>query len=86
MPLPELKEEIYQGLYVDKDLWMKMYHEIYEEVPVLAALIDALLQDAEKEKHPEDIQVGILQGAVYTYMLYKAQAESDDLAKQWGGV
>lgn len=86
MPLPELKYEIFRGLMADKEIWIKKFHEIRNEVPVLYDMIEALLQDAEKEKYADEIKVGILQGVVYTYMLYQAQADADDLANQWGGV
>lgn len=84
--LPKLSEGIFEG-FRDKDLFLRKFQEIRDTDPVLYAMYRALCDDAENDLKAEsvvDMQVGIMTGMVYTYMLLQAQADADDLKKQWG--
>lgn len=86
MALPKLTEKIFEG-FRDKNLFLRKFQEIRDSDPVLYAMYTALCEDAESDIKAEsvvDMQVGIMTGMVYTYMLLQAQADADDLNKQWG--
>lgn len=93
MPLPILSHALCEGLAksVKKDdtgeFFLEKLEEMCSEEPVLKAMMEQLHTDCDDDEttpHALECKVGITLGMVYVYMLYRAQADSDDLEQQWG--
>ena len=90
MTIPKISDDIFVGLTASmtkKEGHEAIFNRTWQEITQdknLYALFHALAQDCEKKSlHPEECQIGLVLGMVYTYMVLKAQFEADELNKQW---
>lgn len=84
MPLPKISHEVFFGLAAGigknkKEYVERRYTEMKRVEPLLDQMLQAACKNCETEKERENIKIGML----YCWMLYKAQADSDDLLSQW---
>lgn len=93
MPLPTVKEEVFAGIIASigkntqSEEFLERYIQMVTEQPAIEKLLVALLQDRDESvEDPEAlvwVHSAVLLGMVYTYMVLRTQAESDDLREQW---
>lgn len=85
MTLPKISHEVFFGLAAGigknkKEYIERKYAEMKLAEPILDEILAAACKNCETDKERDYIKLGML----YTYLLYKAQSDSDDLS-QWNG-
>ena len=94
MGLPKLSKEIFIGLLADlrgkgrDENFMAGADKVLSD-PVMKDVFKAIQYNLANDQKVsaesyEDISAGVLMGMVYTYMMYNAQVDANELEEQWG--
>ena len=94
MGLPKLSKELFKGLLADlrgkdkNEAFLEGMNKIMAD-PVVKDVFQAIMEGmsvnpAYSELEVELICSGVLMGMVYTYVMYNAQLDANELEEQWG--